>query len=49
MVGGLATSFLLELFVYPVLYAAWKWRIEMREGRRVPVREPAGVTPLAAA
>jgi len=24
MVGGLATSFLLELLVYPVLYATWK-------------------------
>jgi Cu(I)/Ag(I) efflux system membrane protein CusA/SilA len=31
MVGGLATSFLLELFVYPVLYAIWKWHFEMRE------------------
>ncbi len=26
MVGGLATSFLLELLVYPVLYAMWKRR-----------------------
>jgi Cu(I)/Ag(I) efflux system membrane protein CusA/SilA len=49
MVGGLATSFVLELFVYPVLYAVWKWRFEMREGRRVPVREVAGSPPLAAA
>jgi Cu(I)/Ag(I) efflux system membrane protein CusA/SilA len=24
MVGGLATSFLLELLVYPVLYGIWK-------------------------
>lgn len=33
MVGGLATSFLLELLVYPVLYAVWKWKFEMRGGK----------------
>ncbi len=32
MVGGLATSFLLELLVYPAIYAVWKWKFEMREG-----------------
>jgi Cu(I)/Ag(I) efflux system membrane protein CusA/SilA len=32
MVGGLATSFLLELLVSPVLFAIWKWRFEMRRG-----------------
>jgi Cu(I)/Ag(I) efflux system membrane protein CusA/SilA len=26
MVGGLATSFLMELIVYPVLYERWKRR-----------------------
>jgi Cu(I)/Ag(I) efflux system membrane protein CusA/SilA len=36
MVGGLVTSFGLELLVYPVLYALWKWRVEMRRGTRVP-------------
>jgi len=30
MVGGLFTSFLLELLVYPVLYTIWKWNHEMR-------------------
>ncbi|MBI4342002.1 MAG: efflux RND transporter permease subunit, partial [Candidatus Omnitrophica bacterium] len=33
MVGGLLTSFLLELLVYPVIYFVWKWKFEMREGR----------------
>src|SRR3989338_8214610 len=33
MVGGLATSFLLELLVYPAVYAIWKWKFEMQEGR----------------
>ena len=38
MVGGLATSFLLELFVYPVIYAIWKWHFEMRRGQTIPSR-----------
>lgn len=33
MVGGIFTSFLLELIVYPALYAVWKWRFEMKEGK----------------
>ncbi|MEW6296330.1 MAG: CusA/CzcA family heavy metal efflux RND transporter [Thermodesulfobacteriota bacterium] len=30
MVGGIFTSFLLELLVYPAIYAIWKWRWEVR-------------------
>jgi len=30
MVGGLGTSFLLELLVYPAIYFLWKWREEVR-------------------
>jgi Cu(I)/Ag(I) efflux system membrane protein CusA/SilA len=30
MVGGLATSFALELLVYPAVYLLWKWRAEVR-------------------
>ncbi len=48
MVGGLATSFLLELFVYPVLYAIWKWRFEMKSGRAIPTRG-GGEAPAVAA
>ncbi|HEX9779875.1 MAG TPA: CusA/CzcA family heavy metal efflux RND transporter [bacterium] len=33
MVGGILTSFILELVVYPAIYAVWKWRGEMRQGR----------------
>ncbi len=36
MVGGIFTSFLLELLVYPVLYSIWKWRFEMKGGTVVP-------------
>jgi Cu(I)/Ag(I) efflux system membrane protein CusA/SilA len=25
MIAGLVTSFLMELLVYPVIYALWKW------------------------
>ena len=25
MVGGVITSFLLELFIYPSIYLLWKW------------------------
>ena len=30
MIGGLSTSFILELLVYPAIYAVWKWNFEMR-------------------
>jgi len=29
MVGGVTTSFLLELLVYPVIFAAWKWHTDV--------------------
>lgn len=32
MIGGLVTSFVLELLVYPPLYFVWKWRYEMKHG-----------------
>ena len=31
MVGGLFTSFILELLVYPPIYAIWKWNYEMKK------------------
>jgi Cu(I)/Ag(I) efflux system membrane protein CusA/SilA len=30
MVGGLATSFVLELLVYPGIYFLWKWHVEVK-------------------
>jgi copper/silver efflux system protein len=30
MIGGIFTSFLLELLVYPVIYETWKWRFELK-------------------
>jgi Cu(I)/Ag(I) efflux system membrane protein CusA/SilA len=30
MIGGIFTSFLLELLVYPAIYQIWKWNFELR-------------------
>lgn len=30
MIGGLFTSFLMELFVYPAIYFLWKWHFEVK-------------------
>ncbi|HSL22886.1 MAG TPA: efflux RND transporter permease subunit, partial [Vicinamibacterales bacterium] len=30
MVGGIFTSFILELMVYPVIYEIWKWHFELK-------------------
>ena len=30
MVGGIFTSFILELLVYPAIYAVWKWNFEVK-------------------
>ena len=43
MVGGLFTSFVLELVVYPVVYRTWKWSTEVRR-----LADEAGGTPSAA-
>ena len=31
MIGGIFTSFLLELMVYPVVYEVWKWHFEVKK------------------
>jgi Cu(I)/Ag(I) efflux system membrane protein CusA/SilA len=41
MVGGLFSSFLLELLIYPVIYFVWKWKFEMREGAAPWLRAPS--------
>jgi Cu(I)/Ag(I) efflux system membrane protein CusA/SilA len=40
MVGGLVTSFILELLVYPPIYEMWKWRFEMKRGTVDPQEIP---------
>jgi len=39
MVGGIFTSFLLELIVYPAIYEIWKWHFEVK--RQPHVTEPS--------
>lgn len=40
MVGGVVTSFILELTIYPAIYVLWKWWAEVR---RAAVRAPERV------
>jgi copper/silver efflux system protein len=42
MVGGLATSFALELLVYPSIYYLWKWSAEVRHQTFGPPRVITG-------
>jgi Cu(I)/Ag(I) efflux system membrane protein CusA/SilA len=36
MVGGIFTSFVLELVVYPAIYELWKWHFEMKRAHADP-------------
>jgi Cu(I)/Ag(I) efflux system membrane protein CusA/SilA len=47
MVGGIFTSFVLELVVYPAIYEIWKWHFEMKRARTEP--QPAGLVALPSA
>ncbi len=38
MIGGLATSFLMELLIYPAVYKLWKGRAALREARELQVQ-----------
>jgi Cu(I)/Ag(I) efflux system membrane protein CusA/SilA len=40
MIGGILTSFLLELLVYPPLYTTWKWRYELKGGKAAAIGAP---------
>jgi Cu(I)/Ag(I) efflux system membrane protein CusA/SilA len=41
MIGGLFTSFLMELLVYPAIYLLWKWHTEVKHMAERPAREHA--------
>jgi Cu(I)/Ag(I) efflux system membrane protein CusA/SilA len=34
LIGGVFTSFLLELLVYPAIYEIWKWHFELKQERQ---------------
>ncbi|MFN8625299.1 MAG: CusA/CzcA family heavy metal efflux RND transporter [Candidatus Binatia bacterium] len=46
MIGGLITSFIMELLVYPPIYEFWKWNFEMKRGTvdvsQLPISEGRG-------
>ncbi len=33
MIGGIFSSFLLELLIYPAIYETWKWNFELKKAR----------------
>lgn len=39
MVGGVVTSFILELLIYPAIYVLWKWWSEVRRSNMPPQPE----------
>ncbi len=45
MVGGLSTSFLLELLVYPAIYATWKSRFVLRSGTNLTASSTTTTSP----
>ena len=44
MIGGIFTSFILELVVYPAIYALWKWHFHVKRHPGPPVLEPQAAT-----
>jgi hypothetical protein len=42
MIGGIVTSFLLELVVYPALYEIWKWDLGLKRWLSVRRQVAAG-------
>ena len=45
MIGGLVTSFILELLVYPAIYKLWKQRTDLRGLPEARPGRPAGAAP----
>jgi Cu(I)/Ag(I) efflux system membrane protein CusA/SilA len=43
MIGGLVTSFVLELLVYPPIYEIWKWKYVMKGGTHPGSSVPVAV------
>jgi len=41
MIGGIFTSFIMELGVYPAIYAIWKWNFELKKELRGKALSPS--------
>jgi Cu(I)/Ag(I) efflux system membrane protein CusA/SilA len=44
LVAGVFTSFMMELIVYPAIYAVWKWHFEVK---KQPAVEAQAITAMA--
>jgi Cu(I)/Ag(I) efflux system membrane protein CusA/SilA len=47
MIGGILTSFLLELVVYPPIYQLWKWHTEVKKETREVTADVTDLRPAA--
>ena len=45
MAGGIFTSFVLELVVYPAIYEIWKWHFELKGAHAEPQSAPLAALP----
>jgi Cu(I)/Ag(I) efflux system membrane protein CusA/SilA len=45
MIGGIITSFLMELIIYPPVFAIWKWNFEVKPA--LTKQGPRQVEPLS--
>jgi Cu(I)/Ag(I) efflux system membrane protein CusA/SilA len=43
MIGGIITSFLMELVIYPPVFAIWKWNVEVKPRMKAGTAHPAPV------
>jgi Cu(I)/Ag(I) efflux system membrane protein CusA/SilA len=41
MIGGIFTSFIMELLVYPAIYEVWRRRFHLKKGTRASGEVPA--------
>jgi Cu(I)/Ag(I) efflux system membrane protein CusA/SilA len=41
MLGGILTSFLMELVVYPPIFAIWKWNFEVKPALKLEAAQAA--------
>jgi Cu(I)/Ag(I) efflux system membrane protein CusA/SilA len=46
MIGGIITSFLMELIIYPPVFAIWKWNFEVKPKLRQQGQGPKPVEPI---
>jgi Cu(I)/Ag(I) efflux system membrane protein CusA/SilA len=43
LIGGIFTSFVLELLIYPPIYQLWKWHSELKPQTERPAQTLVGI------